>query len=53
MNRPKEKQHQAFLDDIRAAETKHGLKLAVDQPPPRIVIVPIEEDPVDRVEDAN
>lgn len=37
MNRKREKK-QAFLDDIKEVERKHGLHLAVVQPPPEIVI---------------
>jgi hypothetical protein len=45
MNKPRQKKHQAFIDDIKAVEKKHGLRLAVDQPPPTIVIesIPAEE----------
>jgi len=43
-NRPEQKKRQAFLDDIKELEKKHGLRLAVDQPPPQIVIVPISEE---------
>lgn len=44
MNRKRQKKHQAFLDDIKAVEKKHGLRLAVMQPPPQMVIedMPVE-----------
>ena len=38
MNRRRQKAHQAFLDDIKAVEAKHGLHLVVMQPPPELVI---------------
>jgi hypothetical protein len=44
MNKPKQKQRQAFLDDIKAVEAKHGLRLAVVQPPPQMVIEPINHE---------
>jgi len=36
MNRAKQKAHQAFLDDIKAVEKKHGLHLVVMQPQPEL-----------------
>jgi hypothetical protein len=43
-NRARQRKHQAFLDDIKAVEAKHGLRLAVMQPPPQMVIEPINEE---------
>lgn len=44
-NRSKEKKRQAFLDDIKAVERKHGLRLGVQQAPPEMYIeeIPAEE----------
>ena len=43
MNYKKKQTQQAFLDDIHAVETKHGMRMVIMQAEPQIVIEPLPD----------